>query len=136
MIGGRVISERRTQLPHCILEYSANVPDQVDIRALLAEINQSIVACSDVKIEDIKSRAIRHEQYVIGDGAAGRTFVTLEIQILSGRPDHVKTLIAKAAHDVVLRWFPITAVQTKASITVQITDIHAPSYARYRSYQV
>lgn len=123
-------------MPHCILEYSANVPDQPDLRALMLELNHSVVTTAEAKLEDVKTRAIRHEQYVVADGASDRTFVTLDIQILGGRPDHVKNQIAKAALDVLLRWFPITAMQTKASITVQITDIHTPSYARYKNYSV
>lgn len=122
-------------MPHCILEYSSNVLDQPGVRALLLDINHAIAGSCDIALADIKSRAIRHDDYAIADGAPDRTFVTLDIQILGGRSDAVKTAVSKAAHDVLLRAFPITAMESKASLTVQITDIHAPSYSRYRSYK-
>ncbi len=118
-------------MPHCILEYSANVADRPDVTYLLMEIHDALVATGLFTLADIKSRAVRHEQYVIGDGDPERAFVTLNIQILEGRSDEVKAQISEAALEVLKRAFPETLRQRKCSLTVQISEIHRPSYRRH-----
>ncbi len=120
-------------MPHCILEYSANVVDQPDTTRLLMEIHDTLMATGLFTLADIKSRAIRHEQYVIGDGDPERAFVTLNIQILQGRSDEVKAQISEAALEVLKRAFPESLRQRKCSLTVQVSEIHRPSYRRLLS---
>jgi len=122
-----------TTMPHCILEYSANVVDQPDMTRLLVDIHDAIMATGLFTLADIKSRAIRHEQYVIGDGDTERAFVTLNVQILEGRSDEVKAQISEAALEVLKRAFPESLRQRKCSLTVQVSEIHRPSYRRYLS---
>jgi 5-carboxymethyl-2-hydroxymuconate isomerase len=87
-------------MPDCILEYSANVPDRPDVRALLAGVNATLAATGPFTLADIKSRAVRHEEFVIGDGDPVRAFATLTIEILAGRNDEAKARISEAARAV------------------------------------
>ncbi len=122
-------------MPHCILEYSANVVDRPDMTRLLLDIHDALMATGLFNLADIKSRAIRHEQYFIGDGDPERAFVTLNIQILEGRSDEVKAQIGAAALEVLKRAFPESLRQLKCSLTVQVSEIHRPSYQRYQSQE-
>jgi 5-carboxymethyl-2-hydroxymuconate isomerase len=79
---------------------------------------------------DIKSRALRHADFAIGDGAPNQAFVTLNVQILSGRSDDVKAQLSEALLPLLTAAFPQTFAHMKCSLTVQITDIHRPSYCR------
>jgi 5-carboxymethyl-2-hydroxymuconate isomerase len=83
---------------------------------------------------DIKSRVLRHDAFVVGDGQDGQAFVTLNIQMLSGRDDAVKAAIGEAALRILVAAFPRTLAELKTSITVQISDIHRASYRRMISY--
>ena len=121
-------------MPHCILEASDNLLDQPDWVGLLREINGALVATGLFVEADIKSRAIQHGRFVIGDGAADQAFVTLNVQVLGGRTDEVKAQLSEALLPVLARGFPLTFAQMKCSLTVQITDIHRPSYRRQISY--
>ncbi|MBU0984359.1 MAG: 5-carboxymethyl-2-hydroxymuconate Delta-isomerase [candidate division Zixibacteria bacterium] len=121
-------------MPHCILEYSNNVLDVPDMRTLLQEINDTLAATELFNRDDIKSRAIRHDLVVVGDGAPDRTFVTLTVQILSGRDDETKASLSDQTLAVLKRAFPQTLEKTRCSITVQIREIHRPSYRRVISY--
>jgi len=117
-------------MPHCILEASDNLLDQPDWAGLLREVNGTLAATGLFAAADIKSRFIRHGIFAIGDGAADCAFVTLNVQILDGRPDVVKAQLTEALLPVLSRAFPRTLAQMNCSLTVQITDIHRPSYRR------
>ncbi|GLH72693.1 hypothetical protein GETHLI_11950 [Geothrix limicola] len=121
-------------MPHCILEASDNLLDQPDWPGLLLAINGTLVATGLFQAADIKSRFLRHAVFAIGDGAADQAFVTLNVQILGGRTDDVKARLSEALLPVLTAAFPRTFAQMKCSLTVQITDIHSPSYRRQISY--
>ena len=120
-------------MPHCIFEYSGNVLDEPDWVETMSALHTALMRTGEFELADIKSRVVRHELFVVGDGAADRTFVTLDVQMLSGRSDETKAAIAQAALEVLAGAFPRTLAETRASLTVQITDIHRPSYRRRRS---
>ena len=121
-------------MPHCLLEASDNLLDQPDWVGLLREVNGTLAATGLFKEADIKSRYRSHDCFLIGDGAADQAFVTLTVQILDGRTDAVKAELSEALLPLLTRAFPRTLAQMKASLTVQITDIHRPSYRRQISY--
>jgi 5-carboxymethyl-2-hydroxymuconate isomerase len=122
--------EEDLAMPHCTLEYSANVPDRPDARRLLAEVHEALMSTGLFTLADIKSRAVRQEQFVIGDGDAARVFATLTIEILEGRSDEVKAEISEAALAVLARHFPASLAERTCSLTVQVRDIHRASYRR------
>lgn len=121
-------------MPHCILEYSSNVVDAPDWRRLVLDLHEVLVATGLFVRADIKSRVVEHDRYVIGDGSPDRAFITLEVQILAGRSDALKAQLAEAALELLSRAFARTLDALKCSISVQITDIHRPSYRRRISY--
>ena len=122
-------------MPHCILEHSDNIVDQVDFTHLLLDVNELLAGTGLFKLDDIKSRAICHNLYVIGDGAPDRTFVTINICILSGREEVVKIELSNTVLKLLERLFPRTLAETRCSLTVRITDMHRNSYAKTTSYE-
>ncbi len=117
-------------MPHCTLEYSSNVVDRPDMKRLLLDIHEALVKAGSVALAAIKSRAIKHEQFVVGDGDPNRAFVALTIQVFGGRSDEVKAEITDAAFQVLKKAFSRSVEQGTCGITVQIVDIHRPSYRR------
>jgi 5-carboxymethyl-2-hydroxymuconate isomerase len=117
-------------MPHCILEYSANVPDRPDLGRVLGDLHAALMATGEFTLADIKSRAVRHEQFLIGDGDPARVFVALTVQILSGRSDEAKARISEALLDVLARHYPASLAERRSSLTVQVSDIHRASYRR------
>jgi 5-carboxymethyl-2-hydroxymuconate isomerase len=117
-------------MPHCTLEYSANVPDRPDVVRVLADVHAALMATGLFTLADIKSRGVRHEHFLIGDGDPARVFVTLTVEILGGRSDEVKAQISEAALAVLARHYPESLAQRICSLTVQVCDIHRASYRR------
>ena len=123
-------------MPHCVLEYSSNVIDKPDWPRTLLALHKVIMGTGLFVLSDIKSRVIKHEQYFVGDGHDNQAFVTLDVQILTGRSDEVKSQISQAALPILAEAFPKTLADMKCSITVQISEIHRPSYRRQINYPV
>jgi 5-carboxymethyl-2-hydroxymuconate isomerase len=121
-------------MPHCILEYSSNVLDSPDMRQLCLGINRALMASGLFTLADIKTRAIKHECFVIGDGSDDQAFVTLNIQVLSGRADEVKAEISDRVLQVLVEAFPRTMEKMRFNLSVQISELHKPSYRRKLNY--
>jgi len=120
-------------MPHLVLEYSANVPDRPDLRRVLLDLHEALVASTLFERRDLKSRAVRHDVFAVGDGAEDRAFVALSIAILEGRSDGVKATLAEAALVVLRRAWPELAAGGRGSITVEVRDLHRASYRRVRA---
>lgn len=119
-------------MPHLVLEYSANVPDHPDVRRVLIDLHDAVMASALFERKDIKSRAVRHDVFAVADGAEDRAFVALAIAILDGRPDDVKAALSEAALDVLARAFPKLVAGGRGAISVEIRDLHRASYRRVR----
>jgi 5-carboxymethyl-2-hydroxymuconate isomerase len=119
-------------MPHLVLEYSANVPDQPDFRRVLLDLHDALVASALFERKDIKSRAVRHDVSAVADGAQDRAFVALSIAILEGRSDDVKAALSEAALDVLVGAFPKLVESGRGAISVEIRDLHRASYRRVR----
>lgn len=120
-------------MPHCILEASDNLLEEPDWSGLLAEIHRTLVATGLFAEADIKSRVIRHGIFRVADGAPDRAFVTLDVQVMEGRSDEVKAALGDALLPVLVRAFPRSAEGMRLNLTVQISDLHRPSYRRHQS---
>ena len=119
-------------MPHLVLEYTANVPDEPDFRRVLLDLHDALVASALFERKDIKSRAVRHDVFAVADGAEDRAFVALSIAILDGRSDDVKAALSEAALDVLVRSFPKLVAGGRGAISVEIRDLHRASYRRVR----
>ena len=122
-------------MPHCILEYSDNLADEPKWPAIFKEIHAVLIATGEWHSADIKSRAIELHNYYIGNGSQQQAFVSLAIQILSGRSDSLKKSISENCLKVLSTHFARTLEALQTSITVQIVDIHEPSYCRRINYR-
>lgn len=78
-------------MPHVIVEYTANLPDEADISGLLAAI-ASRCADSDgvLALAGVRVRAIRLTEYFIADGKPEYAFVNVTVKIGQGRDEVFK----------------------------------------------
>jgi len=117
-------------LPHCILEYSENIQDAPNWTSLFHELHQVLLNTGEFNEQDIKSRAIGHKNYFIGNGNPDQAFIALNVQILDGRTDEFKKDLAQSALNILNKFFCNTLKKLQATITVQISDIHRASYGK------
>ncbi len=100
-------------MPHFVLEYTANLRDEVDIPDLLRAVNAVLIAQDGVfPPGGIRSRAIEYTDYAIADSVADYAFIHASLTIGAGRSPQEK----KAAGDAIFstlqqRLAPVFAVR-------------------------
>lgn len=119
-------------MPHLVLEYTANVPDRPDLGRVLLDLHEALLSAAPFERKDLKSRAVCHGVFAVADGAEDRSFVALSIAILEGRSDELKTTLADAALDVLVRAYPKLVAGGRGAISVEVRDLHRASYRRVR----
>lgn len=72
-------------MPHLIMEYSANLDEDLDIPVLFEQMNATALETGVFPIGGIRTRAVRCEHYRIGEGDPDNTFVYLTIKVGAGR---------------------------------------------------
>jgi len=119
-------------LPHCILEYTDNMAPP-DFGALFGELHDLLVGTGEFQRDDIKSRARPCADFLVGAGGPDRGFAALEICILDGRSDELKSRITAGALELLDRHFAGALEALRGSLSARVTDMHRASYARRRS---
>jgi 5-carboxymethyl-2-hydroxymuconate isomerase len=78
-------------VPHFIMEYTANLKEDINIPALLRQVNETLLAQGGVyPIGGIRARAIELKDYCIADGDPRYGFVHATLKIGAGRSAEVK----------------------------------------------
>ncbi len=115
-------------MPHLTLEYSDNVPS-FDAHSVLLELNQALVASGQFEEIDIKSRAVRHDTYVVGTAPDNRGFVHVTLAILSGRSPQTKRALSEGVlHALKQVWAP--AANVHIQLCVEVRDMEREPYAK------
>ncbi len=83
-------------MPHFILEYSANLTEDVlSLDRLFANLHTAAVHSGLFPLAGIRSRAHRCDDYRIADGNTDYAFVHLQVKIGSGRSTEEKSAVAQ-----------------------------------------
>ncbi|MGU7770032.1 5-carboxymethyl-2-hydroxymuconate Delta-isomerase [Burkholderia sp. MR1-5-21] len=115
-------------MPHLTLEYSANL-DGFDARATLIALNEALVASGHFDELDIKSRALRFDEFVVGTSPAPRAFAHAKLAMLSGRSVDVKRELAEQLL-AVLSAHCSAGSGTHLQLCAEMLDIERESYAK------
>ena len=116
-------------MPHLVLEYSANILQEVDWRGLFARLHQA-VAESGAPLAGCKSRAVRHETYCVADGAPAGAFLHLSIALLSGRSDEAKAALTARCLQLLADEYRPSLATLDLQISVELRDLHRESYQK------
>ena len=117
-------------MPHLYLDYSSNVTQIVDFRALFKDVHAVLVDVDGVPINNCKSRAVRRDDFYIGDGDQAHAFVHLQVSALAGRGDDVKATINQRALRILEKYYQASLEQLKLQLSVEFRDIERSSYAK------
>ena len=66
-------------MPHLIVEYSANLDDQIDIQKLIEAVHQAALRTGVFEVAAVRTRAERRDYYVIADGHEDNAFVAISV---------------------------------------------------------
>jgi 5-carboxymethyl-2-hydroxymuconate isomerase len=110
-------------MPHIIVEYSGNLDARLDVKALVDELHQAVIASGLFEIAAIRTRAVRREVFRVADGNATNGFVHITARMRQGRTaDERKSLGQSLLAAANRRLEPIFAAQPLA-LTVEVHEI-------------
>ena len=115
-------------MPQIRMEYSSNITQKVDSAVILAELVSVISAAAEIPVEHFKSRLLRREEYLVGEGGERDAFVHLEVGIFSGRILDVKRRIGEDCIEYLEEYFSPSAGELSLQITVEIRDMEKEAY--------
>jgi|SRR5476651_1997987 len=122
-------------MPHVYLEYTAGVGDNVNFKGACQRLHRALVEVSGLRLDLVKTRLIRYDDYFIGDCDERQEFIHLNVSTVSGKAgdDEKRHAISSALLDVLADIFEPVLQQQKVDLSVQITEVPASGYVRKRS---
>jgi 5-carboxymethyl-2-hydroxymuconate isomerase len=110
-------------MPHCIIEYSSDVAEEVSIADLVIATHQGALSSGLFPEYDIKTRAVacQHHQ----TGSTQDSFVHVTVRLLSGRSDAQKSHLSEKILAYIEPMLPQVV-----SVGVEICDMHRESYRK------
>ncbi|ETI58140.1 5-carboxymethyl-2-hydroxymuconate Delta-isomerase [Marinomonas profundimaris] len=110
-------------MPHCILEYSQNLEQEVPPADLLEAIKSACVASAIFSLDDIKLRSFPYKSFLTG--GQEDAFMHVTIRMLSGRTQEQKKQLSHLILEA-LTQFSLTDV----SLSVEMCDMDRETYAK------
>ncbi|NMP31277.1 5-carboxymethyl-2-hydroxymuconate Delta-isomerase [Thalassotalea sp. M1531] len=108
-------------MPHCIIEYSADVESQTSAKTLIGQVQAGALASNLFEPEHIKLRTCCFDHSRIGTSAKG--FIHVTARVLSGRTleqrQHLSNCLLKTLQNMSLQ---------ELSLTVEIIEMERESY--------
>ena len=84
-------------MPHAIIEYSANLENDINLEALVDHIHDACIKTGVFPLAGMRTRAARRDNYKIANGNLQASFVHLILKIGPGRTEEIKK---KAMEDI------------------------------------
>lgn len=117
-------------MPHINLEYSENLETENNYEDMLIGMHWLLADTGLFKIEDFKSRAVKHKKFCVGDNSGERAFAACNVSILSGRDDQTKIMLSEKIIRYLADKINKPEGVYEVNITVQISELHKPSYKK------
>ena len=117
-------------MPHVIIEYSANLEEDVSPRDLVDRVHATIVATGVFPIGGVRTRAERRDAYRVADGDPSNAFCAILIRIGRGRDEETRRRVSQA---VLATLADITAdafAKRGLSLSVEIQEIDEAGASR------
>ncbi len=119
-------------MPHLVLEYSDNVVDPIDARALFRELHEALMEFESFPIADIKSRAHRLRDFYVGAGGPQKSFAHLCMSLLSGRDISVRQGMVQACTKVLAKHFVQSYATGNCQLSVEMREMDRTCYGKHR----
>lgn len=112
-------------MPHLILEYSDNIDSTVKSAELLKRGHAVMIASGLFTASDIKTRAYKVEQYLVGEKRAEGSFLHASVKLLAGRTPEQRLALSAPLFDLFS-----AALPESTSVTVDIIEMTRETYKK------
>ena len=112
-------------MPHVKLEYTGNVQWKSPIHDIFPKLQTVLIQHAKVKPKNCKSRATELIDFYCTDKNNSGGFIHLEIRLLSGRAEEVKTNIGKECRQIIQSFIENIA---EIQVSVELRDMDYNGY--------
>ena len=120
-------------MPHFVLEYSDNILEKVDYKDFFKKLHTLLVDVGPFNLSDIKSRAIRHQQFYVANGQESNAFVHLTLSIFKGRDLSIRQAVGEKILAFLKGEFARSFEKLNCSYTVAVEEIDTDTYFKATS---
>ena len=111
-------------MPHLIVEYSANIEDQIALDALLDKLHTCALGTGVFPLGGLRVRAHRTDAYRIADKAPENGFVHITALIGHGRPLDVQQRAAEQLFGVLTAHLEELFAKSPLAISLNVQEFH------------
>jgi len=111
-------------LPHLIIEYSANIEDQIALDALLDKLHTCALGTGVFPLGGLRVRAHRADAYRIADKAPDNGFVHITALIGHGRPLDVQQRAAEELFAVLTKHLEPLYAKSPLALSLNVQEFH------------
>ena len=117
-------------MPHVIVEYSANLEEDVSARDLVDRIHATVVASGVFPIGGVRTRAERRDVYAIADCDPSNAFCAVLIRIGRGRDEETRKRVSQAVLATLAEATAEAFAKRGLSLSVEIQEIDEAGASR------
>ena len=110
-------------MPHFILEYSANIKDDLDLDGLFKSLHETALETGVFPLGGIRFRAVRCDDYLIADADPQNAFVHLTAKIGRRREPDVRQGVAEKIFDTLVEYLDSLYRQRPLAISFELTEL-------------
>ena len=92
-------------MPHFIIEYSANLDDDIKMQSLLDRLQDASLETGVFPLGGIRFRAVRCEKYLVADGDPKNAFVHMTLKMGHGRDLETRKKAGKHIFEALQAYF-------------------------------
>ena len=111
-------------MPQILLQCTQNVLEK-NLDSLLLDIHKTLAENLPTQMDSCKTRVMRHEEYLVGDGSPKKAFVHLSIGVLPGRTTELLNTVAAILMEKLKAAFQQSLSELELQITIAIQDLPA-----------
>jgi 5-carboxymethyl-2-hydroxymuconate isomerase len=122
-------------MAHFIYEYSANLPaEQLNLSALMEKMHTAASASGIFPLAGIRSRAIRCEEFRVGEGNADYGFVNLSMKVGRGRDLDTRMAIGQTLFDILLEHLQPVMATRGLAVSFEMRELEEQVKFNHRNF--
>ena len=111
-------------MPHFIVEYSANLDDEIKMQKLLGTLHDAALETGVFPLGGIRFRALRAEKYLIADGDPENAFVHMTLRMGHGRDLETRKKAGEHIFEALKSYLRPIQAKRPLAISFEITEAH------------
>lgn len=110
-------------MPHIIIEYSANVEEQLDMGAFCELLRATAAQIEALPMPGIRVRALKVDHYAIADGNPKHGFIDISVRLRAGRTLQVRKEAVHVLFEAAKKHLEPVMASHSLALSMEMRDI-------------